>query len=390
MLQIPRVKNLLIPVYVASLFYSFHYALPLYIDSSFIAESLPSANIVGSVFAVAAFFAAVTTFLYPRILRRFGNYRTILTTMSIEVAALVALAIFSNPIIVISVFVIHQIMVNVIYLNLDTFIESFSDESQTGGIRGTFLTIVNGAILVAPFVAGLLLTDHDFWKIYLLAAFVMALGIVIIVKNFKNYIDPHYIVPKFKETFLIVARSHDLHSIIFMHFLLAFFFSWMVIYTPIYLNQYMNIPMSDILTVIIPITLLPFIFFEVFLGKIADTRLGEKEILTAGFILMALSTMSLSFVTTSNIFVWAGLFFVTRTGASAVEIMTETYFYKQVKPEDVHLITFMRTIRSLAYMMGPLVGLLVLSFTDYRNLFMVLGVIMLAALPYSLTIKDSR
>lgn len=148
--------------------------------------------------------------------------------------------------------------------------------------------------------------------------------------------------------------------------------------------------MNDILTVITPIALIPFIIFEVGLGRIADNRLGEKEILTAGFILMAITTAGLSWITTSSVLVWAGVLFLTRTGASMVEVMTESYFYKKVGPEDSHLITFMRTIRTSAYIVGPLLGSLVLSFIDYRYLFLVLGIIMLTALPYALTIKDTK
>ena len=174
------------------------------------------------------------------------------------------------------------------------------------------MTVLNIAIASAPLVAGLMLTDHDFWKIYLAAAIFMVFGIFIIAKNFRNYVDPKYLVPKFKETFSIVTKSHDLHAIIITHFLLSFFFTWMVIYTPLYLHKHIGIAMNDILGIIIPIALLPFIFFEVILGKIADKRLGEKETV-AGFILMAFSTATLSWITTSSVLVWAGLLFLTRT-----------------------------------------------------------------------------
>jgi len=383
-------KVLFLLVYLVSFLYSFHYALPLYIESSFIIQFLPTEDAVGLVFSAAAFLSAIFTFLYPRILKKWGNYRTTLFTMGLEVVALFVLAATTNPLVVLICFILHQILVSVIYLNLDSFVESFSEDSKTGGIRGVFMTILNVAVAVAPFMAGLMLTDHDFWKVYLASAVFMALGVIIIAKNFKDYPEASYVVPTFKETFKRIADSHDLHSIIFMHFLLAFFYAWMVIYTPIYLNKHMGIEMNDILSIIIPIALLPFIFFEVILGKIADVKLGEKEILTAGFILMAISTAGLSFITTSSIAVWAAALFLTRTGASAVEVMTESYFYKQVGPGDIHIITFMRTIRSMAYMIGPLVGSIVLMLIDYRNLFIILGIIMLTAIPYSLTIKDTR
>lgn len=387
--QMPK-KVLFLLVYLTSFLYSFHYALPIYIESSFIAQYLSTEKAVGLIFSFSAIFTVAYTFLLPRILKRFGNYRATLAVMGVEIITLLALALISAPIPTIILFIIFLVASNVIFLNLDYFVESFTDNEKTGSMRGIFMTILNVSIVIGPFIAGLMLTDHDFWKIWIVSAVVLSLGFYIIAKYFKDYVDPYYLVHPFKKTFHIIRESHDLHSIIFMHFLLSFFFVWMVIYTPIYLNKHIGIPMNEILGIIIPFALLPFVLFEVFLGNLADKKLGEKEILTAGFIIMGLSTAGISWVTTSSVLFWAVLLFITRTGASAVESMTESYFYKKVGPEDAHLITFMRTTRATAYIIGPLVGYVVLSFLDFHYLFLVLGILMLCAIPYALTIKDTR
>lgn len=389
----PRItaKNpLFILVYLASLLYSFHYALPIYIESSFISGFLATEKTIGLLFSVAAVFTAIFTFFFPRILRRFGNYRATITAMSLEIITLLVLVFFANPLVIIPAFILHQTLAAVIFLNFDSFVEAFSIDSATGSIRGIFLTVLNVSYVVAPFLAGLMLSDHDFWKVYLAGAIFMALSLIVIAKNFKTYVDPAYVVPSFKETLRIVTQSHDIHSIIFAHFLLAFFYSWMVIYIPLYLNQYIGISMNTFLSIITPIALLPFIFLEIPLGKLADTKLGEKEILTTGFIVTALSTAAISFVSTASILVWAALLFVTRIGASMIEVTTESYFFKQVNAGDTHLITFMRTMRAVAAIIAPLIGYAFLSFLNLQYLFFVLGIILLFALPYALTIKDTR
>lgn len=387
-------KVLFLLVYLTSFLYSFHYALPLYIQSSFISQFIPTEKAVGLIFSFAAVFTVLYTFLLPRILRRFGNYRSTLAIMLVEIATLLSLAIFSDPsiapLLTIAFFVIFQVTSGAIFLHLDYFVEAFTDNEKTGGMRGIFMTVLNVAIATAPFVAGLMLTDRDFWKIWVAAAVVMAFGFFVIAKYFRNYEDPHYLVHPFRATLQIVRGSHDLHSIIFMHFLLSFFYVWMVIYTPIYLNTHMGIAMKDILGIIIPIALIPFVLFEVYFGKLADTKYGEKEILTIGFIVMGLSTASISWVTTSSVIFWAGLLFITRTGASAVEAMTESYFYKKVGPEDAHLITFMRTTRATSYIIAPIIGSIILLFLDIHYLFVILGIFMLSAVWFSLTIKDTR
>lgn len=383
-------KMLLMLVYMASLLYSFSYALPLYINSSFLAKFISTEKAIGIVFAVAAIVSTIGTLTLPRVLRRFGNYHTTLTVVALETAVLTILGTISNPAIAILAFIFHQMLAIIIYLNLSAFLEAFSTNTSTGSIRGVFLTVINAAFVIAPFLAGMMLTNGNFGKVYLAGAVFMAAVFTVIYSYFKNYTDPTYAVLTLRQTFGLVKQSHDLHAIIFIQFILNFFYAWMVIYTPIYLNIHMGIPMSTVLGIIIPIALVPFVLLQIVLGKIADNKLGEKEILVVGFIIMALSTATLSFITTASVAVWAIMLFVTRVGASTVEVMAESYFYKKIGPNDVHLITFMYTIRSSAYIIGPLLGTLVLAFVDYRFLFLTLGVIMLAGIPYSLHFKDSR
>ncbi len=390
MLPILSQKILLTLIYLASLLYSFGFALPLYINSSFLNKFVSTEKAVGLVFAVAALVSIITILSLPRILKRFGNYHTTLAVVALEIFALIILGTTVDPFFVILAFVFHQILSTIIYLNLSTFLEAFSNNEGTGGIRGIFLTITNAAFVIAPFLAGMMLTNGDFNKIYLAASVFMLAVYIVIYAYFRNYKDPIYETPALIETFRLVKKSHNLHAIIFVQFLLNFFFAWMIIYTPIYLNTQMGIPMSDILSIIIPIALMPFVIFQIILGKIADNKLGEKEILVAGFVLIAISTAMLSFITTSNVALWAFALFVTRVGASAVEVMSETYFYKQIGALDVHLITFMYTVRSSAYIVGPLLGSFALLFVDYRFLFALLGIIMLIGIPYSLHFKDTR
>ncbi len=390
MLPLLSQKILLALVYLASLLYSFSYVLPLYINSSFISKFVSTEKAVGIVFAVAAVVSIIVTLILPHILRRFGNYNTTLAVVALKIFVLIVLGTTVNPFFIILAFIFLQVLANVIYLNLTTFLEAFSSNASTGGIRGIFLTINSAAFVIASFLAGMMLTNGDFNRIYLAAAVFMVAVYIVIYAYFRNYKDPVYETPALLATFLLVKKSHNLHAIIFVQFLLNFFFTWMIIYTPIYLNTHMGIPMSDILSIIIPVALMPFVIFQIILGKIADNKLGEKEILVAGFVLIAISTAILSFITTSSVIVWTLALFVTRVGASAIEVMSESYFYKQIGPRDVHLITFMYTIRSSAYIVGPLIGSFALLFIDYRFLFATLGVIMLMGIPYSLHFKDTR
>ena len=126
------------------------------------------------------------------------------------------------------------------------------------------------------------------------------------------------------------------------------------------------------------------------LGKIADARLGEKELLTAGFIITGIATMSLTFVVSSNIMLWAALLFMTRIGASFIEMMTETYFYKKIDATDTHLMGYFKNLRPLAYLIAPTTATIFLVFFDYKYLFLIIGIVMISGVRYSLSIVDTK
>ncbi len=384
-------KPLLLSIYVASLLYSFGYALPLYINSSFLHTFIPAEAAVGLVFTAGAILSIICILLLPRILQRFGNYKTTLTAIILAVGTFLALASAIHPYLVITAFIVNQALLNVIYLNLNAFLETFSGDETTGELRGAFLTVVNTSILVAPILGGFLLTTStEYGRLYLAAAvFMIGIGLLM-VRRMQSYKDPLYTTFSFWKTFGIVRKNHDLHAIIVIQFLLNFFYAWMTIYTPIYLHTHIGIPMSDILTIIIPVALIPFVVLQFILGTIADKKLGEKEILVAGLMVMAVSTAFLSFITVASVIVWALALMATRIGACAVEVMAESYFYKQIDAGDVHLITFMYIIRTGAVIVGPLLGSLALVFFDYHTLFILLGGVALLSIPFGLHFKDSR
>ncbi len=162
----------------------------------------------------------------------------------------------------------------------------------------------------------------------------------------------------------------------------------MVIYTPLHL-VHLGFSWADI-GIIFSIMLLPFLFFELPLGPIADKYTGEKEIMAIGFIILGLSTISLSFITSSNLFVWAILLFATRTGASFVEVMSETYFFKQVTGSRIHAISFFRLTRPIALIISPLIASVSILYFGEQYSFIVLGIICLYGLRFVIPIVDTR
>lgn len=383
------IKNNFLAIYLIGFFFTFNVSITAYINSTFL-SGFVSEQIVGIFFTIASLLTILALAWIPTLLRKIGNFKITMLCIFTNITALLVVA-FSPffPFVAIA-FIIHLILATTILFNLDVFLESFSKDNSTGRTRGSYLSIRNIAWVISPIMTGFVLTNGDYWKVYTLAILLVLPAIYLLYRNFRNFKDPKYEKVVFLDTLKILTKRKNVLKIFISNFILIFFFSWMVIYTPIYLHEHIGFSWGTI-GIIFTIMLLPFALLEMPLGRLADKKFGEKEILSVGFIIMAVFTGILAFLTTTNPAIWAMLLFITRVGASMVEIMTETYFFKKIQSDDTNLMGLFRIIRPLAYVAGPLVASILLIFMNFNYLFLVLGIIILVGgLANSLTLVDTN
>ena len=95
---------------------------------------------------------------------------------------------------------------------------------------------------------------------------------------------------------------------------------------------------------------------------------------------MSLSTFIIPFLQSPIFWIWATVLFITRIGASLVEISSESYFFKHVKEEDTGLISLFRMARPLSFILAPLVAIPVVYFFSYSTSFYFLALLTLSGL----------
>lgn len=376
-------------VYLATFFSALHYALTLYVESTYLVQFFPE-RLLGIFFGLASFASLAAGIYLPQFLARNGNYRAVLIFIGLEMATLFGLAFAPIKEIALPLFLVHQVLLVTIAISINVLLESLSKDSTTGETRGIYLTVLNAAILLGPLAAGFFFGEKGFTAVFLAAAALLIPVFFFVAANFRHYRDPHYRRVRYLATLGRALTNGNIYRVSALRFLLEFFYSVMVVYTPLYLHTHLGIPFSAILGIIMPIALVPFVVLPYFLGKLADLKLGEKEIAIAGFVILSAVTATLSFVETTNVFVWAALLFATRVGASFIESMTESYFFKQVSGEDSDLIAFFVNLRPAAFMVAPLTVVLFLSFFDMRYIFLALGVLTAYGLRHALFLKDTR
>ena len=380
----------LFSIYLSGFLIALSVALTTYINSSFL-NSFVTEKVVGIIYIISSIFTLVCFLVMPLILRKFGNYQTALVLISLELISLLGIVFFPIlPCLIVS-FVLNLTIIPLIYFSMDIFLEGLSSNRQTGFIRGVYLTLVNLAWVVSVGGGSLILANNDYWKIYAISFALLLPVALILVLNLKRFKDSEYEVTHICQTARLVWKNKNIYYIFMSVFLLQVFYAWMVIYMPIYLHTNIGLSLSEI-GKIFGIMLLPFVLVEFLAGKLADSYFGEKEMLSIGFIIMAVVTGLIFFVTGKSLFVWSLVLFTTRIGAAMVEVMCDVYFFKKVDNQNADLISFYRMASPLAYVVSLFLATILLGLPDFgiRNLILVLGFIMLFGLRYSLAIEDTK
>lgn len=381
-------------IYVSNLLLSLHYFLILYIHSSFLGTYVSDSHLSG-LFVAGSILNLILFFNIPRILARVGNYTFTLWAIIFEAIAIAGMVTGTSAWTIGASFILHQAVISMILFGLDIFLEgTVRDEKHTGTVRGVYLTLSNLTLVFSPLLTGILMAGTDFKKVYLVSLILLA-PLFILVQTYLKRAAYHYKNgTQIIRTYMQARKNKDVRGVLYGHFMLQFFYAWMVIYMPIYLHNNIGFDWKEI-GVIFTVMLLPFLLFELPIGRLADRKYGEKEIMLSGFVIMALSTFFIPFVTSANPFIWAGMLFLTRVGASFVEITSESYFFKHVDEKNPGLISLFRMARPFAYITVPIIvtgSVTIFNLNNglYAYIFPILSVFMFFGIKYAASIKDTK
>lgn len=385
-------RRSLIPIYTASLLLMLHTGLISFINSSFLEQYISTAAI-GTIYTIGSALSVLIFLFISRVLHRVGNYRLMLSLILLELIAVSGMAFAETLRVAIPLFLIHLVTIPLIIFNLDVFMEEQigPEEDKTGSKRGLLLMLLSLISAVSPLITSLTINDMtgSFSYAYLLSAITLIPIIIILIFSFRNFTDPEYNSLDVLSAFRTFWLHRNIRSVFLTHFTLQMFFALMVIYSPIYLVENIGLSWTDF-GLIMLFAQLAYVVFEYPIGIIADKYIGEKEMMALGFLILIVSTSWIAFVTVPSILVWSILLFITRTGASLVEVTTESYFFKQIKGNDAQVISFFRLTRPLSYIVGAMLASLSLLYLPFNLLFVVFALLMIPAMFFTMDIVDSK
>ena len=378
-------------VYLISIVFTFQSLVTAYSSSTYL-EQFIIPQFVGLVFAAAALLGIVITLLLPRLLRAIGNVAATISMMLMMMLMLTIVGLAPTPEVTIVAYVIYMALFPQIYFNIDIFLETLigNEEGMTGGKRGLILTLMSLAAFCSPLAMGYIIgPENNLANVYFVAAAVGFLFIAVLISRFRHFYDPEYETIRVRDLVKTAFVNKDVSTVMWAQFLLQVFFTWAVVYFPLFLATIVGFDWETI-SQIIAVGLFAFVIFEYPIGIIADKYIGEKEMMALGFVVLALACASISLMATASVLTWMLLMFVSRFGASLVEVTTESYFFKQVKGHDSNLISLFRLTRPLGSLFGTILASASLLFLPFTYIFIVLAFVMVVGAFSTLRITDTK
>lgn len=339
--------------------------------------------------------AALTILIFlfvSRILRQVGNYYTVLGLLLLDFCVLIGMAFADSLRTAVPLFIVHITVVTLIFFNFDIFLEEAigKKEDSTGSRRGLLLALSSFVGACTPLFSGYLVGESAaFERAYYTGALMLIPLFAVVMFGFRRIGNPKNHEVKIIEAIRSFWIEKNIRFVFLSNLLLWFFFCFMVVYTPLYLATEMQFSWSTI-GIILFGGQLAYVFFEYPIGRLADKYIGEKEMMIFGFLIISASSALLAYLTNDSVWLWIIAMFITRMGASLIEVTTESYFFKHTKGSDGQIISFFRMANPLAYIAGPLVVSLALLYVPFNLTFVVLGLCMLSGAVFALQLTDTK
>ena len=357
-------------------FASAHFFLFMSVLAPFLATMMPAAN-TGFVISFGAVITLCVFPFVPNIVGRFGPQRVALLLATLEAFLLLSLALNPGFTAVILLAAFACAVSPVLAYQLDLMLEAtVRSEQETGRIRTAFLTAGNIALLASPLLIGTLLDGGDKYERIFFVASLSLIPFILVMLLARM---PHGHIPATRdmaEAWRGVWQDIDLRAVATSMFILQLFYHLVPLYIPLYLHTVLGIPWGE-LGWVFALMLVPFVLIEYPAGILADTKLGDRSLLIAGFAIMGIAFALIAVITAeTSIFIILLILMLTRVGASLVEAMVEGHFFRRVSEEDTGTVGVFRMMRPIGALIAPLAGSIFLMVSTYQQLFLCMGLIM--------------
>ncbi|MEA4910533.1 hypothetical protein SDC9_07987 [bioreactor metagenome] len=372
-------KRLLGVIYLVVALYALHNFSVYFIFSDFLDQYFSKVTL-SIIFAGGAFLAIVISNFLGKIIRKFTNFRTLLLVSITQfiIVLTLSLANYINLYSLAIFAVLYLTFSTLIWVSINIFIEQFSEDENTGSIRGTILTIYNFLSITTPFLSASIFNYIGYTGSFILSGLALLPLTYIVATSFKQVKEPKYETKNLVDGIKTVAKNKNMSGVIASSFALNSFYAVVNIYLILYLTETLGMSTTIFVGIITPITLIPFIIIPYRLGKYSDSIFGEKKLMLFGISLLSIILVSIFVfnISTNNPIIWIILLFLARFGASVAETENYAYFYRKVDGKDTGMIALFQNMFNVGFLFVSVSGAVLLKIFNgnLTSIFFVVGI----------------
>jgi O-antigen/teichoic acid export membrane protein len=200
-----------------------------------------------------------------------------------------------------------------------------------------------------------------------------------------------------------LRHNADLRAAFATSITFEIFVSVLAIYAAPMITSALGISIQLYLAVMLPISLISGIVLPYYIGVLADKKVGEKEFIVLGTIIMSSSALLLPFITDDNLMIGTNSIFyisifllIVRLGTTLCQTAVYSYFYKKVDKRDADMTALFSISWPIGLVIAPIIGAIAnacsyyLNSDNYTIIFILLSLCTAYSLKYVFKMKDTK
>lgn len=202
--QAKKNKNNLNVLYFLAFILAVSTALPAYIQSNFLKQYV-SIGMLSLFFIIANIGTMFAISIFPKLIKKVNNYFLTKVTLLIYGVSLLGLTMSNNSSSVLINIILYIISSNLLWINMDILVESFSANNITGKIRALYFTFINLGWIFSPLISSYLISLGGYYLTFFAAAVLVVPVFIIFLYQGKNLKDK---IKYSKEKFNVVLKKN--------------------------------------------------------------------------------------------------------------------------------------------------------------------------------------
>lgn len=364
------------------LFYGIAVSLLLPIFPTFIEDIINSESLVGYFYSGMAIAMIIGGLLSPYLFKKFSRTKVLLSTLIFFALLTLSYVFVGSTSELLIIEFLRTFIALLIVMTLSLMVNDYTESKDLGKTEGVYFFVSNLGWLIGVFLGGVVAKYYGVEPIFALSGLMLIFAFIYFShQQFieqkpelnapqKKHIEKHTL-KRIKEFFKSGVRAR------------AYFFTLAYLMWPVF--KAVAIPLfvkdagfgSDTTGLIMALAIVPLVLFEMPVGEYADKH-GVKKPFILGFLILAVCALGICI---SPIFILdAALIACAGIGASFIEPLHDTYFFKNIKKEEEdEFYGVFITASPIARFIAPAIISTILIFAPFKAVFLVFGIIFLGA-----------